>query len=113
MARGYRRRPDETGADYMACPSGELGPWVKSDKAEFHHAGREAQEWFLRLDKSDVEKIEYAQRLSFWVQTALKWAWRAWWAFTIGLGAAVAAGENLQKLPGTISGVISTIRGLF
>lgn len=113
MARKFGRRPEETGAGYAASPSGEMGPWTRADKAEFHHAGREAQEWFLRLDASDVARMEYAQKLSFWVQTALKWAWRGWWAFTIGLSGAVAAGDNLQKLPATISGVISAIRGLF
>jgi hypothetical protein len=114
MARKYGRRPEEiaAGLDRMSCAAGELGPWISSDKAEFHHAGKEAQEWFLRMDAKDVAAQEYAAKLGFWVQTALKWAWRLWWAFTGGLAAAVLAGENLQKLPGTISGVISTIRGL-
>jgi hypothetical protein len=114
MARKFGRRPEEiaAGLDRMSCPAGELGPWIKSDKAEFHHAGIEAQEWFLRLDKADVLKIEDAAKLVSSVRTAQKWAWRLWWAFTGGLSAAVLAGENLQKLPGMISGVISLIRGL-
>lgn len=97
----------------MSCPTGELGPWVATDKAEFHHGGKEAQEWFLRLDKSDVEKIEYATALGSSVRSVMKWARRGWWAFTIGLAGALTAGENLQKLPGMISGVISAIRGLW
>lgn len=112
MARNIRRRPEDTGPAYMGVPAGELGPWIKSDKAEFHHAGKDAQEWFLRLDAKDVAAQEYAAKLGFWVRTALLWGRRLFWAFTGGLAAAVLAGENLQKLPGTISGVISTIRGL-
>jgi hypothetical protein len=114
MARGPRRRPEENGAppdlDFMA---GGAGPYFKSDKAEFHHAGKEAQEWFLRLDAKDVAAQEYAAKLGFWVQTALKWARWGFWAFTGGLSAALAAGENLQKLPGKISAALSAIRGLF
>jgi hypothetical protein len=114
MARGPRRRPDEIAAppdlDFLA---GGNGPYSKTDKAEFHHASREAQEWFLRLDDKDVGRVAYAAQLGFWVQTGLKWARWAFWAFTGGLSAALAAGENLQKLPGKISAVFSLIRGWF
>lgn len=93
--------------------SGELGPWTKTDRPEFYHAGTHAQQWFLRLDQADVEAVQYAVSLGSWVRSAVKWVRRAFWCFTVGLGAALTVGENLQKLPGMISGTLSALRGLF
>lgn len=93
--------------------SGELGPWTKTDRPEFYHAGTHAQQWFLRLDQADVEAVQYAVNLGSWVRSAVKWGRRAVWFFTVGLGVALTAGENLQKLPGMISGTLSALRGLF
>jgi len=72
-----------------------------------------AQQWFLRLDQADVEAVQYAVKLGSWVRSGVKWALRAFWFFTAGLTAALTIGENLQKLPGMISGTLSALRGLF
>jgi hypothetical protein len=60
-----------------------------------------------------VEAIQYAVSVGSWVRSALKWGRRAFWFFTAGLGAALTIGENLQKLPGMISGTLSALQGLF
>lgn len=116
MARSFGRQVPPRFTDDMPpeldCLAGELGPWTKPDRAEFYHAGMEAQQWFLRLDKEDVQAVQYAVKLSIWVRSAVKWAHRAFWFFTAGLGAALTIGENLQKLPGILSGIISALRGL-
>jgi hypothetical protein len=93
--------------------AGPNGPYAKQDRAEFHHADEEAQKWFLRLDSEEVHLLRGAARLIYWGQQGAKWGQRLFWCFTGGLAAALTAGENLQKLPATISGVLSTLRGLF
>ncbi len=85
---------------------------MSQDRAEFYHAGKHAQEWFLRLDEKDVQAILYAIKLGSWVRSAIKWGLRAFWFFTAGLTAALTIGENLQKLPGMISGTLSALRSL-
>ena len=116
MARSFGRQvPGNEGDEPppgFACLSGELGPWTKTDRPEFYHAGTHAQQWFLRLDQADVEAIQYAVSLGSWVRSAVKWVRRAFWCFTVGLGAALTVGENLQKLPGMISSTLSALRGL-
>jgi len=117
MARTFGRQVPGNEVDGpppgLSCLSGELGPWTKYDRAEFYHAGSAAQEWFLRLDKKDTEAIEYAVKVGSWVRSVIKWGLRAFWFFTAGLGAALTIGENLQKLPGMISGTVSALKGLF
>lgn len=113
MARDINKIPaDESVPPELQCFIGSAGPYIKKDKAEFHHASREAQEWFLRLDPEDVGKIVYAAKLGFWVQTGLRWARWAFWAFTSGLAGALLIGERLQKLGGMISDALSVVRGL-
>lgn len=89
------------------------GPYYKDDTAKFAHGSREAQEWFLRLSKEDVERLEYSIRVGFWVQTGLKWGRWGCYAFTGGLSAALAAGEKLEKLSSMMSGALSSLQGLF
>ncbi|MCP1544531.1 hypothetical protein PUR23_19590 [Methylorubrum populi] len=60
-----------------------------------------------------MEAVQYAVKLGSWVRSGVKWALRAFWFFTAGLTAALTIGENLQKLPGMISGTLSALRGLF
>ena len=116
MARSFGRQVPEGETDgpppSLSCLSGELGPWTKVDRAEFYHAGTTAQQWFLRLDKQDVEAVQYAVKVGSWVRSVIKWGRRAFWFFTAGLGAALTAGENLQKLPGMISSTLYALRGL-
>lgn len=117
MARSFGRQVPESegGAPLpgLSTLPGELGPWTRSDRAEFYHAGTHAQQWFLRLDQADVEAVQYAVKLGSWVRSAVKWGLRAFYFFTAGLTAALTIGENLQKLPGMISGTLSALRGLF
>ena len=116
MARSFGRQVPQNGGGALppglSDLSGELGPWTSADRAEFYHAGTHAQQWFLRLDQEDVEAVQYAVRVGSWVRSAIKWGLRAFWFFTAGLGAALTIGENLQKLPGMISGTLSALRGL-
>ncbi|MCG5247992.1 hypothetical protein [Methylorubrum extorquens] len=60
-----------------------------------------------------MEAVQYAVKLGSWVRSGVKWGLRAFYFFTAGLTAALTIGENLQKLPGMISGTLSAIRGLF
>ena len=117
MARSFGRQvPESEGGappPGLSTLPGELGPWTRSDRAEFYHAGTHAQQWFLRLDQADVEAVQYAVKLGSWVRSAVKWGLRAFYVFTAGLTAALTIGENLQKLPGMISGTLSALRGLF
>jgi hypothetical protein len=96
-----------------ASAEGEFGPWRKADKAEFYHADEEAIGWFLRLDAEEVELLRAAARFIYLARTVAKWVKRLFWCFTAGLSGALVAGENLQKLPGVISGVLSTLRAIF
>ena len=113
-----RRRPEETATlpglqGVAASLGGASGPFTSQDKAEFHHADPETQRWLLRLDAEEVQLLRCAARYVYWAQMAAKWAWRLWWCFTAGLAAALTAGENLLKLPGMISHVVSALKGLF
>lgn len=116
MARQFgRQRPEVTsnvppGYEMLA---GENGPYLKTDNAEFYHAGKEAQQWFLRLDEADIQAVVYTVKLGCLVRSVVKWGRRGFWCFTAGLGAALTIGENLQKLPGMISNVGSLLKGLF
>lgn len=115
MARTFGRQRPEVTANVppgLECFAGESGPYLKTDRAEFYHAGTEAQQWFLRLDEGDVAAVCYAVKVGSWVRSAIKWGRRAFWFFTVGLGAALTIGENLQKLPGMISGALSAAKGL-
>ena len=111
MVFRIQRRPDEVAPGTEAL-AGSSGPYWREDKAEFHHADEDAQRWFLRLDAEEIQLMRGAARFIYWAQQAVKWAKRLFWCFTAGLGAALTAGENLQKLPGMISGIFSAIRGL-
>lgn len=117
MVAKYRRqqpedRPDDLLSIAHKLRSGESGPWSKADRAEFYHAGTEAQQWFLRLDPEEVELLRASGQFIYWGRQGLKWVKRLFWCFTGGLSAALMAGENLQKLPGVISGMIFTLQGL-
>ena len=120
MAAGrFRRRPDEIARKpevvppELECFAGPCGPYIATDKAEFHHAAVEAQQWFIRQEPADILDIRYAVRLAKFVRGSLKWANRIFWASLGGLGAALTAGEKLAKLPETISGAISGVSGAF
>jgi hypothetical protein len=114
MGRKIGRHPEEGAAPpELECLAGGMGPYIKSDKAEFHHASKEAQEWFLRLSKQDVALVEASLSLTSLALSVKKWAWRLFWAFTSGLVAVLGAGEKLAKLPETISGALSGLSRAF
>ena len=113
MARGYRRRIEETaqrtqdGAeipDELQSLAGPFGPYVRQDKVEFHHLGKEAQEWLLRMSAEDVADQKGAVSDYKFRQAVRKWALRVFWAATTGFGAVYVAGERLFKFLQFIGG---------
>ena len=111
-----RQRPENVDTPppgWGAMGSGEMGPWLKADRAEFYHAGVEAQQWFLRLDKEEIGLLRGGAKLVSFLRSVRKWALRLFWFFTSGLVAALTAGEKLAKLPETISGALSGLTQAF
>lgn len=112
--RQIHRRVDE-GARSPAIPKdleafeGAHGPYIKEDRAEFRHACKEAQEWYIRLNAREVADLEYSIALAVFVRGFLKWTYRGVIAFSGALGAVYAFGEKLARLPETILGALSGI----
>ena len=119
LAGKFKRRPDETARKpevvppELECLSGAFGPYIATDKTEFHHAEKEAQQWFIRLEPADVLNIRYAVKLGVVVRSVLKWSNRIFWGSLGGLVAALTAGEKLAELPETISSVLRLASQLF
>lgn len=129
MAKGYRRRIEEVakrtedGAEVpeeLQSLSGPFGPYVRRDKVEFHHLGKEAQEWLLRMSAEDVADQKGAVSDYKFRQAVRKWALRIFWAATTGFGAVYVAGERLLKflqfIGGTgwsITSISQVLKGLF
>lgn len=112
MVGKIRRRPEESACPpELECLAGAAGPYIRQDRAEFHHIGKEATEWLLRLDKDDVEAIKWTVRAGRYLRSFIKWTVRGTGAFAAAFGAVFAFGEKLAKLPETISGAISGASG--
>lgn len=118
MARGYRRRPDETARQFRSGIEGNLevpielqhlagpfGPWVKDDKIEFHQLCKEAQELWVRMSPADVLDMQDAVSDFVRRRTIRKWLARIFWAATTGFGAVYAAGEKLFHFLQWIGGI--------
>jgi hypothetical protein len=131
MARGYRRRMDETAQRMGRTVSGNLeipidlqqlsgpfGPWTHNDKVEFHHLCKEAQEWWVRLSPADVLDLQDAVSDFVRRRTIRQWMFRIFWAATTGFGAVYVAGERLLKFLQAIGGgtfdltsILQAVRG--
>lgn len=112
-----KRPPNESGCPpELECLIGHAGPYIRQEKAEFHHIDKDVQQWLIRMDAEELALQRLSLKLSSWVRSAGIWAKRMFWAFTVGLGGVLAAGEKLAKLPETMqsawSGVSSTLHML-
>lgn len=112
------RRPDQIAKSdnipsELGCLAGPMGPYIASDRAEFYHAHREAQEWFIRMDPEELADLRYSVRWARKRREVIRWVNRILWAAIGAFTAVMTAGEKLAKLPETISGAWSAIAQLF
>lgn len=114
MADRFKRRPEEDAifpeltAD-QACLLGECGPWIKTDRAEFHHLTPEMQQWLIRSDKEETADLKFAILLARRIRSLWKWTKRCVIGFFAAFGGVYAFGEKLGKLPETTQAAISGI----